>query len=176
MKWGWGGVGLFVVQWSVCWGGGSVCTWEVHSGFLGASGTECEQSWPLTQPEQWLELFTCESGWSKGKDFSLAISITESHLPTSIIQSHLDASECVAVGQRCGAGPSESLQLPQPLPQGPNPTFRAEIEAAITGHKFPSHPQCPVWTGTNLCSPAMPAPHKTLPTQNTAERLKMLHS
>lgn len=132
-----------------------------HSEFLGASGTECEQSWPLTQPEQWPEWFICKNGWGKGKDFGLAISIMESHPPTSIIQSHLVASECVVVGQRCGTGPSESLQLPQPLPQSPNPMFRAETKAALTGHKFPSRPQCLVRTGTNLHSSAMPCQPKT---------------
>lgn len=51
-------MGLFVIEWSVCWGGGSVCTCKAHSRFLGKSGIECEQSWPLAQPEQWPELFT----------------------------------------------------------------------------------------------------------------------
>lgn len=77
-------MGLFVVEWSVCWGSGSVCTWEVHCGFLGNSGTESEQNWPLTQPEQWPESFTSESGWGKGMGFSLTISITETH-PSSTV-------------------------------------------------------------------------------------------
>lgn len=57
---------------------GSVCTWEVHSGFLGDSGTEGEQSWLLAQPEQQLESISCKNGRGEGKDLSLAISITES--------------------------------------------------------------------------------------------------
>lgn len=60
-------MGLFVVEWSVCSGGGSVHTCKVHSGFLGKSGTECEQSWPLAQTEQWPESITCEVDGGKAK-------------------------------------------------------------------------------------------------------------
>lgn len=48
-----GGVQLLVVEWSVCWGGGSVCTWEVHSGFLGQRVSRAD---PLPSQSGWSRL------------------------------------------------------------------------------------------------------------------------
>lgn len=57
------------------------------------------------------------SGWGKGKDFSLTISITESHLPTSIIHSHLHVLDSVAVGQKHGLGQVRACSCPSTPPR-----------------------------------------------------------
>lgn len=147
-----GGVQLLVVEWSVCWGGGSVCTLQIQSGFL---GQRVSRAGPLPSQSGWsnlpLKVASERQRFQSGYHYH-GRPLAHQHNP--------GPPRCVGecdCGQRCRAGPGERLKLPLPLPHSPKPTFRAQTEAALMGHEFPSPPQCPVrtaqqcWPPTKLC-------------------------